>query len=83
MILMMLMTNFENLPNRKNDKSSCVHKRNNLVESVDLPDSLHRIQLVIVRFSLFQQIKDKQLQDEESRDQDDSGNGADIDVQEH
>ena len=34
-------------------------------------------------FSLFQQIKDKQLQDEESRDQDDSGNGADIDVQEH
>jgi hypothetical protein len=83
MILMMLMTNFENLPNRKNDKSSCVHKRNNLVESVDLPDSLHRIQLVIVRFSLFQQIKDKQLQYEESRDQDDSGNGADIDVQEH
>ena len=83
MILMMLMTNFENPLNRKNDKSYCVHKRNNLVESVDLPDSLHRIQLVIVRFSLFQQIKDKQLQDDESRDQDDSGNGADIDVQEH
>ena len=35
MILMMLMTNFENPPNRKNDKSCCVHKRNNWVESVD------------------------------------------------
>ena len=41
MILMMLMTNFENLPDRKNDKSCCVHKRNNLAESVDLSLSLY------------------------------------------
>ena len=47
------------------------------------PRGLDVVILFTAGISLFQQMKDKQLQDDESRDQDDSGNGADVDVQEH